>query len=342
MARRKTPYQAALIGAGAIAHACHAPGYAKAPEVELVAAADPSTARHKELRAAYPGITLYWDYRTMLETESLDVVSVCSPNCYHAKQTIAALEAGCHVLCEKPMAVTLGEAERIQEAARKARRKLMVGFTHRLYAGPQRCKELLKQRALGKPFMMRVRFAHEGPYPGWARGRWFYDPEIAAGGALLDMGIHAIDLCRWLMGPIASVQAHTATLAKKIAVDDNALLLLEFTSGALGYIEVGWTSKPGFAGFELYGAKGSIICDYFKGMQQVRGAMKASGGHTPDWEMLEPEPTRGGWDVEIGHWMDVLQGRAKLEMHAGAGKEALAVALAAYESSEQGKRVYLA
>jgi UDP-N-acetylglucosamine 3-dehydrogenase len=342
MARKTKPYRAGLIGAGAIAHACHAPGYERSQGAQLVAAADPSPARHRELREAYPGVKLYWDYRTMLESEGLDVVSVCSPNCYHAKQAIAALEAKCHVLCEKPMAVTLGEAERMQAAARKARRKLMVGFTHRLYAGPQRCKQLLKERALGKPFMVRVRFAHEGPYPGWARDRWFYDPALAAGGALLDMGIHAIDLCRWLIGPIASVQARTATLAKKIAVDDNAVLLLEFTTGALGYIEVGWTSKPGFAGLEIYGSKGSLICDYFKGLQQVKGAMKASGGHAPEWETLEPEPTRGGWDIEIDHWIDVLQGRAKLEMDATAGREALAVALAAYESNKTGRRINLA
>lgn len=334
-------YRVGIIGAGAIAQACHAPGYARDQRTTLVAFADPVAARHNEMTQLWPEVRGYKDYVTMLGEEKLDIVSVCSPNQFHARHTIDALRARCHVLCEKPMAVKLNEADAMKEAAKAARRKLMVGYTQRMVAGPMQTKALLQKKALGKPFMIRVRFAHGGPYPGWAKSDWFYDPEIAAGGAMLDMGIHAIDLCLWLMGPIVSVQARAATIMKRIEVDDNAVLLLEFESGALGYIEVGWTSKPGFTGFEIYGAKGSLICDYINGLQRCGGKQSAGQDSHSEWTMVDPEPMRGGWDAEIARWLDVVQGKEKLTMDADAGRAALAVALAAYKSSRSGKRIAL-
>lgn len=335
-------YAAATIGAGSIAQHCHMPGYAKNPHSELTAFVDPVPARHAEIRKLFPGVRGYKTYKEMFANEKLDVVSVCTPNKFHAECAIAALKAGCHVLCEKPMATTLKEVDAMAAAARAAKRKLMVGFTHRLYRGPQACKELLRKKALGKPFMIRVRFAHGGPYPGWAKDKWFYDPELAAGGAMLDMGIHAIDLCLWLFGPVGAVMAKTGTLVKKIEVDDNAVMLLEFKSGALGYIEVGWTSKPGFTGVEIYGADGSLICDYINGLQLCGGKASAGKDSVVKWKTLDKEPATGGWNVEIDHWMDVVMGKERLTMTPQDGRDSLAVALAAYKSSMTGKRMTIA
>ena len=275
----------------------------------------------------------------MLKSESLDIVSICTPNKFHAANAIAALDAGCHVLCEKPIAVTSKQADNMIDAAKRNRRKLMIGFTHRLLSGPQQCKTLLAEKRIGKPFMIRARFAHGGPYPGWAKHNWFYNKELSAGGVLLDMGIHAIDQCLWLMGPIVSVQAITATLVKKISVDDNALLLLEFKSGALGYIDVGWTSKPGFTGLEIYGSKGSIICDYVRGLQLCQGELSPSGEHTHNWQTLDKNPIKGGWPIEIPHWINVITGKERLTSNGKAGRAALEIALAAYKSSKLGKRI---
>ncbi len=339
---RKTPYRVGVIGAGAIAQACHLPGYSKHPQAQPVAFADPEQDRHKEMARDYPEMHGYAHFKDMLANEKLDVVSVCTPNKYHADATIAALEAKCHVLCEKPIATTLKEADHMIETARSKRRKLMIGFTHRLFQGPQSSKEQIDAKTLGKPFMIRVRFAHGGPYPGWAKDNWFYDPKLAAGGALLDMGIHAIDLCLWLMGPVESVRAEATTLIKRIEVDDNAVVLLRFTSGALGYIEVGWTSKPGFSGFEVYGTKGSLICDYLRGLYLCGGKASAGTDSVADWKTLDKDPMRGGWSVEIDHWLDVLQGNKRLTMTGKSGRQSLEVALAAYESSRTGKRVIIA
>jgi predicted dehydrogenase len=328
-----------VIGAGAIAQACHLPGYAKNRHVELVAVADPTVARHKEVLAQYPSVAAYKTHRSMLGKEDLDVVSVCSPNVYHARHAIAALDAGCHVLCEKPMALSLGDADEMIAVAKRARRKLMIGFTHRLLSGNQKCKQLIKDRTLGKPFMMRARFAHGGPLPGWAKDRWFYNQRKAGGGAMLDMGIHAIDLCLWMMGPVKSVSANARTLVKKIPVDDNAVLSLEFASGALGYIEVGWTSQPGFIGTEIYGTKGSLINNYLTGLQLCSGKASAGTDDVTEWTMLDRKPATGGWPIEIDAWIDVVRGKERLTMTGATGRNALEVALAAYESSKTGRRI---
>ncbi len=217
---KSVKYRVGVIGAGAISQALHLPGYRKDRRATLVAFADPALARHAEVLAEYPRLRAYTDYKKMLASEELDVVSVATPNVFHAEQAIAALRSGCHVLCEKPIATTLRDANRMIAASKKARRKLMIGFTHRMFRGPERCKELLAKRKIGKPFMIRVRFAHGGPYPGWAKNPWFYNKALSAGGAMLDMGIHAIDLCHWLIGPIASVSARAATLIKRIGVNE--------------------------------------------------------------------------------------------------------------------------
>ena len=253
---------AAVIGCGAIAQNLHLPGYHKRADVGRIIGVDPEPARLDEVRAAFRVDATYADYRDLLARERPDVVSVCSPNVFHAEQAIAALQAGAHVLLEKPMALSLTEARAIAVAAEAAERSVMIGFSHRLYRGNQKVKALIEAGTIGAPFMVRVRFAHNGPFPGWAKSDWFYDPARAGGGALLDMGIHAIDLCQWFVGPITAVTALMATLRKPIQVDDNAVLALTFGENALGYIEVGWTSGPGFLGYEIYGDEGSIINDY--------------------------------------------------------------------------------
>ncbi|MCP4645241.1 MAG: Gfo/Idh/MocA family oxidoreductase, partial [bacterium] len=188
----------------------------------------------------------------------------------------------------------------------------------------------------------RVRFAHGGPYPGWAKdAKSFYDPKIAIGGAMFDMGIHAIDLALWLFGPAVGVMAKTCTMVKKIALDDNAVIVVEFKTGALGYIEVGWTSKPGFTGVEIYGTKGSLICDYINGLKLCGGTASAGKDSVSEWTMLDKKPTRGGWDTEIGHWLDIVAGKERLEMDGKAGRAALEVALTAYQSSNKGKWISL-
>jgi predicted dehydrogenase len=340
-----TTWRAAVIGCGAIAEHLHLPGYAKCRGVTLAAVCDPVPARLEEARAFNPEVHTYRDHREMFEAEELDVVSVSSPNRYHAEQAIAALDAGAHVFLEKPAATSMKEIAEIKKAIKRSKRQLIVGYTHRFLRGNRKIQELLKEGAIGEPYMIRVRLAHMGPIPGWAKADWFYRRKEACGGATLDMGIHAIDQAIWHLGPVKSVQAYSLTLRKKIEVDDVAVMALEFASGrALGYIEVGWTSPAGFQGMEIMGDEGCITEDYAGVLTLTTGRI------TPDTKaklnmktrIIDRQPNTGGWPVEITEAVSAFRKGENMNSGIDAGGAALAVALAAYESSKTGKRVNVA
>lgn len=338
-------YTAATIGCGSIAQHLHLPGYNKRAEIGRLIGVDPVPERLAEVQEQFNIAATYADYREMLAQEKPDFVSVCSPNVFHAEHAIAALEAGANLLLEKPMTLTMVEAQAVAAAAAKAGTKVMIGFSHRLQRGNQRVKALLAEGAIGEPFMIRVRFAHNGPFPGWAKSDWFYDPKLAGGGALLDMGIHGIDLCQWFLGPITSVTAQMGTLRKDITVDDNAVLAFEFGSRALGYIEVGWTSGSGFCGFEIYGDNGTIVNDYFgTGLRVCTG--KVSPDHNVavefNWVVEDDAPTTGGWEIEIDHFLDTVLAGNDFDSGLTAGMTALEVALCAVEAAKTGQRRALA
>ena len=144
---KKPPYKVGIIGAGAIAQECHFPGYKKDRRSKVVAFAEPTAERHTEVKERFgKKLVGYTDYKEMIKNEDLDIISICTPNAFHAENAIAALEAGCHVLCEKPIATTLKDADRMIAAAKKARKKLMVGFTHRLFRGPQKTRQMIKDK----------------------------------------------------------------------------------------------------------------------------------------------------------------------------------------------------
>ena len=255
----------------------------------------------EEIREKFNIAATYADYRELFAHEKPDFVSICSPNFFHAEHAIAALEAGATVLLEKPMSLTLAEGHAVKMASEKAGKQVMIGFSHRMYRGNQKVKDIITQGLIGEPFMIRVRFAHMGPFPGWAKSDWFYDPKLAGGGALLDMGIHAIDLCQWLIGPIHSVSALMGTLRKDITVDDNAVLALEFGGRAFGYIEVGWTSHAGFTGLEIYGDKGTLINNY----EQLRVCTgNASPDHDASSDFTWMSPTKRRAPV-AGRWRSI-------------------------------------
>lgn len=324
-----------VIGCGAIAEHAHLAGYSLIPDqVEIVALADPLQERLDAMAAKYNVSNLYRDYNELLARPDIDAVSICTPNYLHAPLAIAAARAGKHVLGEKPMALTLEEADQMAKAAQEAGVILMIGFTHRYYNFNQKAQQMVKDGSIGKPYVIRVRFAHDGPYNSWsAKTDWFFNPVQAGGGALLDMGIHAIDICSYYLGEIKSVSAEMATLGKPIQVEDTAILTLTFANGAVGYIEVGWSSQAGPLGLEIFGSEGTLVVDY---STPIRLYSKKTG------EWSQPEGlSGGGWDAEMAHFIDCVRtGKRPLTTEVE-GKQALRVALAAYESSKKGCKVAL-
>lgn len=336
-------YRIGVVGAGAIAQGCHIPGYAAASNCELAAIADPEEKCLKMVREkGWKFKTEYRDYKDMLANEKLDAVSICTPNKFHAEIAVACMENGADLLLEKPIALNMKEADAIANAAEKNKRRIMVGFSHRFNELNVAAKAAVDDGKIGKPYMIRVRFAHCGPIPGWAKTDWFYKPELAGGGALMDMAVHAFDIIQWLISPVQTVYAQVATLRKDIPVDDNVVAVMEFKDKCMGYIECGWTSPSGFCGIEIMGDNGVIFCDYLKGK-----TIMISGKNSPDGTskmaetILVEKPQASAWANEMKYFTGLLGSKKAFSPGIDSGIDTLRLVLGAYESSKKGRKVVI-
>ena len=233
-----------FFGAGSINRRRHMKEVANNPQSEVVAICDRSGTRAKELMEEYGG-EMYGDWKELLEKAEVDAVVIGTPNALHAPMAIGALEAGKHVLVEKPMATTRDEAKRMIEAAKKAGRYLMVGQNQRLMPAHVRAKEILKSGRVGEVLSFRSEFQHPGP-EGWSaegENTWFLRKTDAVMGALGDLGVHKADLMRWLLDDeFAEVGAVVSTLNKQIDVDDHAVITLKSCKGVVGQITASWVN----------------------------------------------------------------------------------------------------
>ena len=240
-----------IIGCGKIAQVRHLPEYEQNPGARIAGLYDLNQERAQTLAAQY-GAKVYPSYEALLADPAIDAVSVCSANVSHAEITVAALEAGKHVLCEKPMATTLEDCERMVAAARKSGKYLMIDQNQRLAGAHRKARELIRAGAIGKPLTFRTAFRHGGPEtwsvdPG--KSTWFFDKKRAAMGAMADLGVHKTDLIQYLIGQtVDEVEAQLCTLDKKfsdgspITVDDNAFCIYHMDGGAVGTMIASWTN----------------------------------------------------------------------------------------------------
>ncbi|QKH05057.1 Gfo/Idh/MocA family oxidoreductase (plasmid) [Bacillus cereus] len=233
-----------IIGCGSIAQHRHLPEYEANPYVQIVAVCDSNKKRAKEIANKY-GVNMYTDYNELITCEELDAVSVCTPNHLHASISIAALQAGIHVLCEKPMATSKADAEMMIGAAEKSGKKLMIGHNQRFVASHQKAKQLIKSGAIGKIYSFRTAFGHSGPENWSVDGKesWFFKKEEAFLGAMGDLGVHKADLIRYILNEeITEVGAFVETSAKTFSnVDDCAVCILKSESGIIGTLSASWS-----------------------------------------------------------------------------------------------------
>ncbi|MFD1956240.1 Gfo/Idh/MocA family protein [Paenibacillus thailandensis] len=238
----------AVVGCGSISKYRHIPEYAANPNVELVAFVDPVIERAEQFASQHGG-KAYADFETMLAEAKPQAVSVCTPNYLHAPMSIAAANAGAHVLVEKPMAVTDEEAAAMIEAAAKNGVKLMVGHNQRFFPPHVKAKEILKSGVLGRVLTFRTSFGHPGP-DAWSvdgADSWFFRKPEAIMGAMGDLGVHKSDLIRWLLeDEVTEVAGFVGTQHKQgTDVDDNAAVLLRMKGGAMGTLVASWTYYKG-------------------------------------------------------------------------------------------------
>lgn len=233
-----------IIGCGSIAQHRHLPEYEVNPYVQIVAVCDSNKKRAKKIANNY-GVNRYTDYNELINCEELDAVSVCTPNHLHASISIAALQAGIHVLCEKPMATSKADAEMMIRAAEKSGKKLMIGHNQRFVASHQKAKQLIKSGAIGKIYSFRTAFGHSGPENWSVDGKesWFFKKEEAFLGAMGDLGVHKADLIRYILNEeITEVGAFVETSAKTFSnVDDCAICILKSESGIIGTLAASWS-----------------------------------------------------------------------------------------------------
>ena len=245
-----------IIGCGRITQRRHAPEFADNPGAELVAWYNRSRSRAEQMAKQYGG-KVYDTVDELLCDPEIDAVSVCLANNAHAEVTIKALNAGKHVLCEKPMATTVEDCEAMLEAAQRNGRFLMIAQNQRFNTGHLRARELIQDGIIGKPLTFKTTFCHGGPENWLASGEgehvdtnkiWFFDKKIASMGAMADLGIHKLDLIQYLLqDDISEVTAKIMTLDKRdaqgnlIEVEDNAICILKMSGGVVGTLTVSWT-----------------------------------------------------------------------------------------------------
>lgn len=331
----------AVIGCGAVARRLHLPAFRQSPDAEVVAFASRSLSSAETAAAEYgsadrgggagapaPAARVFDDWRKVLDCD-IDAVDVCSPNVLHATQTIAAAQAGKHVLVEKPMACTVDEADAMIAAAEDAGIVLHVAHNMRYVPALAAARAEVQARAIGELVGVRAAFGHSGP-KDWAReATWFFDPAQSGGGPLIDLGIHAIDFVRYVTQ--LDVTDVAAMLFGDGAVEDAAHVLFRFDSGATGSLHTSWVTRPApdFS-LTLFGTEGTLHVD-----ARTPLSIRAATGEKREVELPADlsSPYVDFVRAVAGSGADTPAATA------ADGRAALAVVCAAYEAARAGRTV---
>lgn len=340
-----------IVGCGMIAD-FHAQAIDSIRGAKLVACTDRRQKAATEF-AKRQGIVAHVTLKEMLADPQLDIVTICTPSGAHLEPALAAIRAGKHVIVEKPLEITLGRCDRIIAAAEKQGVTVSTIFPSRFHAASRAMKQAVEAQRFGK-------LAIGNAVVKWYRTQEYYDSgawrgtwELDGGGALMNQAIHSVDLLLWLMGPVLSVTARTATRAhKRIAVEDVAVATLEFENGALGILEATTAVYPGYLKrIEIHGSEGSAVLEEediaawefskkLRGdkaiLKQLAGATTTGGGAA--------DPAAIGFAGHAAQFQDVLKaiqaGRRPL-IDALEGRRSVELILAVYKAAETGKAVQL-
>ena len=342
MAEQKN-FRIALVGCGRISKN-HFEAIDKIDGLQLVAVSDADPERAKQAGTLW-SVPYFTSYERMLAESNPDVVTIATPSGLHAEQGILAAEAGKHVVMEKPMAISLTGADALVHACDRAGVRLFVVKQNRLNPPVQLLKRAVDRNRFGRIFLASctVHWARPQEYYDQApwRGTWEFD-----GGAFMNQASHYVDLIQWLMGPVESVMAKTATLARRIETEDTGIAILKFRSGALGTIEVTMLAYP-------RNLEGSLTILGEKGSAKIGGTAVNKVEH---WEFAEPDdddklvesantdPPNVYGLGHLGYYRNVLavlRGEAKPDTDGRAGRKSLELILGIYESAKTGREVPL-
>lgn len=273
------PLNVAVIGTGMGRY--HMKEFVECPNVKLLAVCDLNRPEAEYFAREYGAEYVFTDYRELLDLERLDAISIAIPNYLHAPVTLAALERGLHVFCEKPMATTVEDARRMVAAAQASGKRLMIGMSQRFRGASLALRGMVERGELGEIYYARSTWIrrrgmpviHFAPGGSMGRGKWFVNREQAGGGALFDIGVHMFDLTWWLMGnpkPVSVSAASYRNLWNEefqrrgivCDVDELSSALVRFKGGVSAFFDVSWAANQGDemnvrvfgtkAGFQVY------------------------------------------------------------------------------------------
>lgn len=345
-----------IIGVGSISNE-HIKAYQKNPEVELCAFCDINEKQLKLMGEKYGVTKLFHSKEELLAMEELDMVSVCTWNSEHAPCAIAALNAGKHVLCEKPMATSEKEALAMQEAARKNGKLLMIGFVRRFGNDCKILRDFIEQDALGELYYAKATYLRRNGNPGG----WFGDKSRSGGGPLIDLGVHVIDLTRYLMGNPKPVSIYGATFQKLLNrpnikavkaynsvsaseedicdVEDLATAMIRYDNGAILQVEASFSLniKKDEGTIQLFGSKGGAK------LNPELEMFTEINGYLADVSLAVPTALDfdGLFANEINHFVECVQGKAECRADSEDGVALMRILDAIYESAKTGHEVVL-
>lgn len=338
-----------IVGCGKIAQVRHIPEYLANKDAKISGFFDFNQERAAELAEKYGG-KAYETLEDMLSDPDIDAVSICVANAAHAQNTIAALKAGKHVLCEKPMATTLEDCEAMVKTAKDSGKKLMIDQNQRLARAHVKAKELIAKGIIGKVLTFRTTFGHGGPEtwsidPG--KATWFFDRTKSAMGAMADLGVHKTDLIQYLIDQkIVAVTAKVVTLdktdseGKLIGVDDNAICIYEMDGGAVGTMTASWT----YYGAEdnsttIYGTKG-IMKIYDDPEYSIRVILKDGSRIDYAIDQIQTNDNQTSTGI-IDAFIECIEKDEKPLIDGADVLNAMRAVFAGIRSSETGQRVVL-
>ncbi len=354
-----------IIGCGGIANGKHMPALQKlSDKVEMVAFCDiiEEKAINSAEKFGTPDAKVYTDYKELLKDETIDLVHVCTPNRSHSFITVDSLEAGKHVMCEKPMAKTYAEAQKMLEAAQRTGKKLTIGYQSRCRSDSIYLKECCKNGELGEIYFAKAHALRRRAVPTWGV---FLNEYEQGGGPLIDIGTHALDLTLWMMDnykPRMVVGTSYKKLGKqqgtanawgdwdpeKFTVEDSAFGFVVMENGATIVLESSWAlniRNPIEAATTLCGTKGGadmldddLKLNYVKNNRQVVETPDFNAGGVAFYDGAKMDPS----ELEARLWIDAIINDTEVNTKPEQAIVVTQILEAIYESAKTGKPVYLA
>lgn len=329
-----------LIGAGAVSHS-HLRAFNHSPLVQRVTVADPDSGAIERLSARYRVDGAVEDYRRLLEDPTIKVVDICLPHYLHHPIALEAFQVGKDVLIEKPIALTLSQADEMIAAAKSAGRRFYVSLNQLFLPAVERAHRLLGMGKIGKPFLAVITIVGGDERmrdPNSWKGTW----EQAGGGVLIDTGMHPLYLLEHFFGPPLAVTARAPRLVVEVEnkADDTALLILEYADRVVASVVMTYGAYGDLWHEErhIYGTEGSlhILDDESAPLFLTRGGRK---------QRIAVRPLGPPWHLSIqrslDHFLDCYVNEREFRVTPAQARSALRTALAAYESAREGRRILL-